>query len=92
MPRWRWRSRPAGLPIATRQHMRAHGVETLVHYPIPIPNQPALASETPARCPLADRICDELVSLPMYPSLTIEQVHHVTAAVQAFAPAQAPRA
>jgi dTDP-4-amino-4,6-dideoxygalactose transaminase len=75
-----------------QQHMRAHGVETLVHYPIPIPNQPALASEAPARCPLADRICDELVSLPMYPSLTIEQVHHVTAAVQAFAPAQAPRA
>jgi len=67
-----------------QQHMRAHGVETLVHYPIPLPNQLALAAEDPARCPIADRICDQLVSLPMYPSLTIEQVHHVIVAVHAF--------
>jgi dTDP-3-amino-3,4,6-trideoxy-alpha-D-glucose transaminase len=75
-----------------QQHMRAHGVETLVHYPIPIPNQPALAGESPTRCPIADRICDELVSLPMYPTLTLEQVRQVTAAVRAFAPTQAARA
>jgi dTDP-4-amino-4,6-dideoxygalactose transaminase len=75
-------------------HLREHGVDTLVHYPIPIPNQRALATEAPARCPLADRICDELVSLPMYPSLTIEQAQNVAAAVRAFVPAptQAPRA
>ena len=69
-----------------QQHMREHGVETLVHYPIPIPNQPALATESPSRCPIADRICDALVSLPMYPSLTIEQARHVVAAVRAFVP------
>lgn len=76
-----------------QQHMREQGVETLVHYPIPIPNQGALAGEAPARCPTADRLCGQLVSLPMYPSLTIEQAQQVTKAAHAFvaAASHAPR-
>jgi dTDP-4-amino-4,6-dideoxygalactose transaminase len=49
--------------------LRAAGVETLIHYPVPIPKQPALASEQPADCPVANRVCDEILSLPLYPSL-----------------------
>jgi dTDP-4-amino-4,6-dideoxygalactose transaminase len=56
-------------------------VETLVHYPIPIPRQPALANEDPAECPIADRVCAELVSLPMYPSLPLDAAREVAAAV-----------
>ena len=43
---------------ALQAHLRARGVETLIHYPVPIPRQPALASETPgrsARSPIASR-------------------------------------
>ena len=36
---------PRAVPGAPRG---ARGIETLVHYPIPIPNQPALADERPA--------------------------------------------
>lgn len=66
-------------------HLRERGVETLVHYPIPIPRQAALATENPAACPIADRVCAELLSLPMYPSLSFDAAREVAAAVQAFA-------
>jgi dTDP-4-amino-4,6-dideoxygalactose transaminase len=54
---------------AMQNHLREAGVETLVHYPIPIPRQPALASAKPADCPIAATVCDEVFSLPLYPAL-----------------------
>ncbi len=45
------------------------GIETLIHYPVPIPRQPALASESPAVCPVADRVCAEILSLPLHPAM-----------------------
>ena len=62
-------------------HLRAAGVETLVHYPIPIPQQPALATEQPAECPVATRVCREVLSLPLYPSLSEAAVVEVAAAL-----------
>lgn len=69
---------------AFQAHMTAAGVETLVHYPVPIPRQPALAASAPAECPHADRACSRLVSLPMYPSLSERDAHTVAAAARAF--------
>ena len=37
----------------------ARGIETLVHYPVPIPHQPALAAAEPADCPRATAACDD---------------------------------
>jgi dTDP-3-amino-3,4,6-trideoxy-alpha-D-glucose transaminase len=54
---------------AVRAHLRTHGIETLIHYPTPIPRQHALAASQPAICPMADRVCDEIFSLPLYPAL-----------------------
>jgi len=65
-------------------HMREAGVETLIHYPVPIPRQPAAAAWTPAQCPNADRVCERVVSLPLYPSLSVEALAEVAAAVAAF--------
>jgi dTDP-4-amino-4,6-dideoxygalactose transaminase len=70
---------------AARDAMQAHllsaGIETLVHYPIPIPHQPALATEQPAECPVATRVCSEVFSLPLYPSLGDAAVTEVAGAV-----------
>ncbi len=52
-------------------HLRTAGVETLIHYPIPIPQQQAVASEDPAACPVAARVCCEVFSLPLYPTLLV---------------------
>ncbi len=69
---------------ALQQHLRARGVETLIHYPVPIPRQPALAQAQPAECPVADRICDQVLSLPLHPGLTLQTIAEVAAALQGF--------
>jgi dTDP-3-amino-3,4,6-trideoxy-alpha-D-glucose transaminase len=67
-------------------HLSRAGVETLIHYPVPIPRQPALAAATPGMCPVADRVCNEVLSLPLYPSLTDSAVGGVIEAARAFRP------
>lgn len=71
---------------AFQAHCLVQGVETLIHYPVPIPRQPALASTNPAMCPVGDRVCAEVVSLPMYPALSDDQVSAVMAAFSSFVP------
>ena len=65
---------------ALRERLKDHGVETLIHYPVPIPRQPALASERPGTCPVADRVCNEVFSLPLYPTLAAGAIEQVAAA------------
>jgi dTDP-4-amino-4,6-dideoxygalactose transaminase len=69
---------------AFQAHMGNCGVETLIHYPVPITRQPALVPSRPATCPIADRVCGELVSLPMYPTLSDQDVAVVAEAVRSF--------
>ena len=66
---------------ALQTTLRAAGIETLIHYPVPIPKQPALASERPAECPIANQVCAEILSLPLYPSLPPDAVDRVAAAL-----------
>jgi dTDP-4-amino-4,6-dideoxygalactose transaminase len=67
-------------------HLAARGVDTLIHYPVPIPQQRALAALNPADCPVASRVCAEILSLPLHPALTGDDVDSIAAAVQAFEP------
>jgi len=66
---------------AMQAHLKASGVETLIHYPVPIPAQPAMAPFDPADCPVATRICREIFSLPLYPRLPDEAIQQVADAV-----------
>jgi len=68
-------------------HCAAHGVETLIHYPVPIPRQPALAATAPAECPHADRACGEVLSLPIGPHVSDGQLARVVDVVGGFRPA-----
>jgi dTDP-4-amino-4,6-dideoxygalactose transaminase len=65
-------------------HLTACGIESLIHYPVPIPRQPALAATHPAMCPLADRVTAEVLSLPLYPALTDEAAGSVIRAALSF--------
>jgi dTDP-4-amino-4,6-dideoxygalactose transaminase len=72
---------------ALQARLMALGVHTLVHYPTPPHRQPAYAAFAPDalgedRWPLATRIASEVLSLPIGPHLTDEQVEAVTAAVR----------
>jgi len=66
---------------ALRAHLTSHGIETLIHYPIPIPQQPAVADQCPAECPVATRVCREVFSLPLYPALDDRSVDEVAKAI-----------
>jgi dTDP-4-amino-4,6-dideoxygalactose transaminase len=62
--------------------LRADGIETLIHYPVPIPRQPALQAHSPAECPEADRVCAQVFSLPIYPGISAEDLRTVAGAVR----------
>ena len=70
---------------AFQDHLRSEGIETLIHYPVPIPLQPALAGIPGPRCPIAEQVCEEVCSLPLHPALTDAEVDRIAAAVHAFA-------
>ena len=65
--------------------LRAAGVATVIHYPIPPHLQPAYADLgiAPAALPLAEAIHREVISLPIGPTMTDDEVTHVIAAVRA---------
>ena len=56
------------------------GVETLIHYPVPLNEQPAFAAFQPSNCPVASRATRELLSLPLHPRLSDDHVREVIAA------------
>ena len=70
----------AGLQAA----LAARGIETLIHYPVPIPRQQAFAALSPAACPAADRLCAEVCSLPLHPYLTDADADLVLDAARRF--------
>jgi len=67
---------------SVRTRLSAAGIETLVHYPVPIPQQPALATESPSACAVAERVCSRVFSLPLYPALAVADVRRVADAVR----------
>ncbi len=71
----------------TRTQLEALGIETAVHYPIPLHCQPAYASlGVPCGTfPHAERACARVMSLPLFPSLTDEQVERVAKALKLVA-------
>ena len=70
---------------AFRDRLKTAGIETLVHYPLSISRQPALAETEPAACPIAERVCAEVWSLPLYPSLSLDAVERVASALRGSA-------
>lgn len=55
-----------------QEKLKAQGIPTAVHYPIPLNKQPAVANEN-AVLPVGDAIAERVMSLPMHPYLSIEQ-------------------
>ena len=64
--------------LATRE------IETVVHYPRPVHLQPAYSSLglPPGTFPHAERACERVLSLPVHPGLTAEQIAYVGTSVR----------
>jgi len=66
---------------ALQAHLAAHGVQTMIHYPIAPQHQKAYAGVFGGAYPLTDTIHAEVLSLPMGPLMTDDQVNRVVAVV-----------
>ncbi len=66
-----------------REYLKEKGVETLVHWPKPIWKHEGLALDDPGLTE-TERICKEVLSLPMSAETTPEQVDIVTACIREF--------
>jgi dTDP-4-amino-4,6-dideoxygalactose transaminase len=81
--------------LAQREAWRARlteaGVQTGVHYPIPVHLQPAYADLGYGRgdFPVSETLADQVLSLPIYPELTDAQVETVAGVIRAGLPAAA---
>ncbi|HUO25031.1 MAG TPA: DegT/DnrJ/EryC1/StrS family aminotransferase [Candidatus Aquilonibacter sp.] len=70
-------------------HLKQMGIGTAIHYPIPLHLQKAYASMNyrAGDFPVAERVSEEIVSLPMFPQLTSAQQARVVEGVLNFASA-----
>jgi dTDP-4-amino-4,6-dideoxygalactose transaminase len=71
---------------ALRDHLARHGIATGIHYPIPIHRSDAYRSLAGAGdvAPVATRLAGEILSLPIFPSITAEQIDQVAGVVRRF--------
>jgi len=67
-------------------YLKKKGIQTAVHYPTALPNLPAYSylGHSKADFPLASRYQDEILSLPIYPELTEDQIVYITDEIRNF--------
>ena len=66
-----------------QRFLAERGIDTKVHYPIPIHRQEAFAAAS-VELPVTDRVCAQILSLPVTPELSVEGRARVIEAVRAF--------
>ena len=76
----------SGLQSELIRMMTDAGIETGVHYPLAAHRQPVFAGLgiDPGSLPVSERLQHEVLSLPIGPHLTDEQVDHVVDRIRAF--------
>jgi dTDP-4-amino-4,6-dideoxygalactose transaminase len=71
---------------ALRKHLTERGVGTTIHYPVAQHRQEAFASLGQGEsCPVATREAERILSLPLFPELTDEEINYVIDAVNSYA-------
>lgn len=72
---------------ALQVHLKNQGIGAAIHYPIPVHLQPFYnknSGDARGRFPVAERVCNEILSLPMFPELKQEQVEIVASSIKEF--------
>ncbi len=66
--------------------LKERGIATRIYYPIPLHLQPCFASlgHKPGEFPVSERLAGEVLSLPIYPGITEEQVERVAGAIHEY--------
>ena len=67
-----------------QQYLTDNGVQTLIHYPIPPHKQKAYAAWNNLSFPITEKIHNEVLSLPISPVMSDEEVSKVVEVINAF--------
>jgi dTDP-4-amino-4,6-dideoxygalactose transaminase len=70
-----------------RSYLAARGINTLVHYPLAVHEQAAYRGRlnlSPGGLPVTERVCRQILSLPMHSGLSDEDVEAVCEALNAY--------
>ncbi|MFH1915986.1 MAG: DegT/DnrJ/EryC1/StrS family aminotransferase [Nanoarchaeota archaeon] len=69
-----------------KDHLKSKGIETGIHYPIPLHLLSAYAylGHKKGDFPVAEKLTGEILSIPMYPELTEEQQEYIIASINEF--------
>jgi dTDP-4-amino-4,6-dideoxygalactose transaminase len=69
---------------ALQKYLTDNGLQTLIHYPVPPHQQSAYRNWEMMNLPISEKIHNEVLSLPMGPTLTVEEVTQVIKACNNF--------
>ena len=69
---------------ALKAHLAENGIETGIHYPIPIHKQKPYQEYANQRFPVAEKAANEILSLPIYPTLSENDVLFLTSKIKEF--------
>lgn len=69
-----------------RDYLHSEGISTGIHYPIPVHLQHAYLDlgYREGQLPATEQLCRQMLSLPMYPELTDDEIAHITGSVREF--------
>lgn len=75
--------RVPGKRDALRAYLTEHGIGTEIYYPVPMHRQECFAPQEYA-LPVAERLADECLSIPIFPELSSEQIDFVAKSIEEF--------
>lgn len=69
------------------KQLKEHGIESGIHYPVPLHQQPCFADlgYATGQFPVAEKLAQQILSLPMFPQITREQLAYVISIVNRLA-------
>lgn len=67
-----------------QKHLADAGVQTLIHYPVAPHNQPAYQGQFQQHLPLTEMLHQQVLSLPIGPTMTQSDIDQVIAAINSF--------
>jgi dTDP-4-amino-4,6-dideoxygalactose transaminase len=67
-----------------KSHLEAKGIETAIHYPYLLHEQPLFERAGQQPLPNAEQLVNQILSIPLYPQLTDAEVTMVARAIVEF--------
>ena len=67
-----------------QQHLKKQGIQTLIHYPVPPHRQECYKEWASLHLPITEQIHNQELSLPVSPTLTIQEVQEIVQQINSF--------